>query len=267
MSRARPQVFLFHWHEGEAAERASRLRRLGCAPVVHWSREQGSNSPALKALATDPPDAVVIDLGRLPSHGMAVATWLRERKGTRRVPLVFVPGDAQKTARARARFPDAAFAPWARMRTALPRAIANPPRDPVVPRAPDYSGTPLWQKLGVRERGRVALVRAPQGFDPALPAGATTTARLGGTADVVLLFCRSLAQLQRDFARAAASLAERGGLWVAWPKKAARQLTDLDESKVRSVGLGAGLVDNKVCAIDAVWSGLRFARRRGADKA
>jgi hypothetical protein len=127
-----------------------------------------------------------------------------------------------------------------------------------------YSGTPLPQKLGVRAGSRLLLVRAPEGFAAALPlpAEVRVATRLGGDADVVLLFCSSLAELRRDFARAASGLADRGGLWVGWPKKASGRLTDIDEAKVRAVGLDAGLVDNKVCAIDAVWSGLRFARRR-----
>jgi hypothetical protein len=131
--------------------------------------------------------------------------------------------------------------------------------------APGYSGTPLPQKLGIREGSRVLVLGAPRDFGQTLgqlPAGARILTRAGEAA-VIVLFTRALADLQRRFATALKSLAaEGGGLWVAWPKKAAKVLTDLDENKVRAVGLDHGLVDNKVCAIDGVWSGLRFARRR-----
>jgi CheY-like chemotaxis protein len=259
------RVFLFHWHEAEARERAAKLSAMGHEVAVHCSRMAGSNSGGPKSIVAEPPDAVIVDLSRLPSHGMAVATWLRGRKGTRAIPLVFVPGDAAKTAQARAVFPDATFAPWPRLRAALRKAIASPPADPVVPKRPDYSGTPLPQKLGIKEQGRLVLVRAPHDFATtlgAMPAGATKAYRLAGDADVILLFCRALAEVQQDFPRAKQRLAERGGLWVCWPKKASGLLTDLDENKVRAVGLGHGLVDNKVCAVDATWSGLRFAHRR-----
>ena len=136
---------------------------------------------------------------------------------------------------------------------------------PIRPTPAGYSGTPLPQKLGIKEQSRAVLVRAPHDFAAtlgALPAGARLADRLAGEADVILLFCRALAELQRDFPRAQALLRERGGLWACWPKKASGVQTDLDENKVRAVGLGHGLVDIKVCAVDAVWSGLRFARRR-----
>ncbi|MFY9345679.1 MAG: hypothetical protein WAT39_24520, partial [Planctomycetota bacterium] len=217
-----------------------------------------------RGLAAAPPAAIVIDLGRLPSHGRAIATWVRERKAMRRVPLVFVPGDAEKTERMRAAFPDATYAPWPRMKAALAKAIRTPVRDPVVPKAPDYSGTPLPKKLGLGADGVLAVVRAPSGFAATLgelPAGARVVARLPRSANVVLLFCRALAELRTDWSRAAECLAERGGLWVAWPKRSAGVTTDLTEDLVRAFGLDQGLVDNKVCAIDATWSGLRFARR------
>ena len=81
-------------------------------------------------------------------------------------------------------------------------------------------------------------------------------------ADVALLFSRTAASLDADFEPVARALAPGGMLWVAWPKKASKQPTDLTEDVVRRIGLAAGLVDVKVCAIDDVWSGLKFLRRR-----
>src|SRR5262245_18929376 len=259
------RIVLVHWHEQEAHERAARLQRHGHEVLLHWRQDEGSKGPALRSLTEDPPDLVVLDLGRLPSHGNAIAPWIRGRKLTRALPLLFVPGDADKTAAIRARFPDAVFAPWPRIAGAVQRAIASAPRAPVVPSLPDYSGTPLAKKLGIRDGSRTAFVRAPAEFARTLgklPAGVHDSPRLRADLDVVVLFCRTLQELRADFARAARCLAPRGGLWVAWPKKASRVLTALDGNVVRAVGLDAGLVDNKICAIDATWSGQRFARRQ-----
>lgn len=257
------RVFVVHWHEAECAERAAKLAAFGHEVVAHWRQDAGGD--LTRAFRAAPPDAIVVDLSRLPSHGRAVATWIRQRKALRHVPIVFVPGDVGKTGRLRQAFPDATYAAWPRLRGALAKAIAQPARDPVVPAAPDYSGTPLAKKLGIKAGHAVLFLRAPRDLPQALgtlPPDVAVKKRLAGELDVVVLFCRSLAELQRDFDLAAPCLAPRGGLWVAWPKKASGQLTDLSDGVVRALGLDRGLVDNKVCAIDATWSGLRFARRR-----
>jgi hypothetical protein len=120
-----------------------------------------------------------------------------------------------------------------------------------------YSGTPLPQKLGIKETSRVRLFGAPGGFARSIG----VVARARGEADVIVLFTKSAAALQRDFARAKKALPPAGGLWIAWPKKSSGLATDLGENEVRAIGLGLGLVDNKVCAIDQTWSGLRFVYR------
>ena len=127
-----------------------------------------------------------------------------------------------------------------------------------------YSGTPLVQKLGIKAGMRIAVRHPPAGFHAALspwPDGAEIT-RPGGTPlDLVVLFTDRAAELEKDLARAAEALRPAGALWVAWPKKAARVPTDLTEDRVRAIGLAAGLVDVKVCAVTEVWSGLKFVRR------
>lgn len=129
-----------------------------------------------------------------------------------------------------------------------------------------YSGTPLPKKLGIKEGSRVALVGAPDRFAETLleplPAGATIGAPVPGSTDVVVLFVASMADLVERMEQARAWITPAGGLWVAWPKKASGIASDLGENAVRDVGLGIGLVDNKVCAIDETWSGLRFVVRR-----
>jgi hypothetical protein len=120
-----------------------------------------------------------------------------------------------------------------------------------------YSGTPLPQKLGIRDGSRVRLAGAPHAFASTLG----VVPRPRGEADVIVLFARTAAELERRFAPLRKSLRDSGGLWVAWPKKASGARTDLTEGVVRSFGLAQGLVDNKVCAIDDTWSGLRFVVR------
>jgi hypothetical protein len=129
-----------------------------------------------------------------------------------------------------------------------------------------YSGTPLVQKLGIKAGHRLAIVEAPPGFDTTLgtlPPGVAISRR-GGKAgfDVIVWFVTEQAALKRRFAREAGRLDPAGGLWIAWPKKASGIATDVTDNTVRAVALDAGLVDNKVCAIDEVWSGLRCVRRR-----
>jgi hypothetical protein len=127
-----------------------------------------------------------------------------------------------------------------------------------------YSGTPLPRKLGIAEGSALALPGAPEGMAAALeplPPGVVVRRRARGLLDVVVLFCTRRRDLVRQFPRWAAVLAPAGGLWVSWPKRSSGVPTDLDESQVREVGLAHGLVDNKVCAIDDTWSGLRFVIR------
>src|SRR5262249_8543343 len=123
---------------------------------------------------------------------------------------------------------------------------------------------PLIQKLGIKPGCRVAFIRPPTDFAGTL-GPLPETVRLvrgpGTSLDVVVLFSTIQADLKRRFAPAAERLAAAGALWIAWPKKASGVRTDLQENAVRGIGLEAGLVDVKVCAIDAVWSGLKFVRR------
>jgi hypothetical protein len=129
-----------------------------------------------------------------------------------------------------------------------------------------YSGTPLPKKLGIKSGATVALISAPPDFEAVLgdlPSGVELARELrkGMACDVIVFFTKNLAELKKRFASIASRLTPAGGLWVAWPKKASKVATDLTEDLVRAVGLEAGLVDNKVCAIDETWSGLRFVIR------
>ena len=128
-----------------------------------------------------------------------------------------------------------------------------------------YSGTPLAQKLGIKEGASVALVGAPAGFPDllaGLPGAVTLRSRAAGTNDVLVAFHTKRAALEKQVPSLLKALAVDGGLWIAWPKRASGVATDITEDTVRAVFLPLGLVDNKVCAIDDVWSGLRVVWRK-----
>ncbi len=131
--------------------------------------------------------------------------------------------------------------------------------------AAGYSGTPLPKKLGIKEGQQVALLSAPKGFENALsplPFGVTVREALKGKPlDVVVLFVTSRKRLEQQLAGVRKAMAPACGFWVAWPKKASGVVTDMTEQVVRDVALPTGLVDNKVCAIDETWSGLRLVIR------
>ena len=125
-----------------------------------------------------------------------------------------------------------------------------------------YSGTPLPKKLGIKPGSVVALVGAPNGFRKTLgplPEGAKLLAGADKDCTLTLWFTRSLKDLKQGIQRMARQ-AGHGPLWIIWPKQASGVATDLREQVVREAGLAAGLVDYKVCAVDATWSGLAFAR-------
>jgi hypothetical protein len=129
-----------------------------------------------------------------------------------------------------------------------------------------YSGTALVKKLAIKPSYLVALIHAPDGFQDTLkphPENVSFRTDLRGRSafDVIVWFVPDSSALSRRFGEIADRLKPSGGLWVAWPKKASGVVTDLNEAVVRQTGLEVGLVDNKVCAIDEVWSGLRFVVR------
>jgi hypothetical protein len=126
-----------------------------------------------------------------------------------------------------------------------------------------YSGTPLPKKLGVTEGTRALLDGAPAAFAfGPLPAGVVLHRRPGRDPyDVIVSFCPDLAVLTRRWAALHQRTTTAGALWIAWPKRAAKTGTDLDENIVRDYGLANGRVDVKVCAVDETWSGLKFVIR------
>jgi hypothetical protein len=127
-----------------------------------------------------------------------------------------------------------------------------------------YSGTPLVKKLGIKEGHRLAFPGAPEGFREVLgeiPAGAEVRERTRGPLDVIVFFTKSHAELRKRLPSLRRAMDPAAGLWIAWPKRASGVETDMTEDIARDVGYANTLVDNKVCAIDDTWSGLRLVIR------
>lgn len=128
-----------------------------------------------------------------------------------------------------------------------------------------YSGTPLVKKLGIKSGHRVVFMRAPQDYDTILgplPDDVRVLGRLGKRMDVVQFFTKRFAELEHALPRLTAAIAPDGMLWVSWPKKASKVPTDVTEDRIRDLALSTDLVDVKVCAVDAVWSGLKLVIRK-----
>jgi hypothetical protein len=129
---------------------------------------------------------------------------------------------------------------------------------------PGYSGTPLPKKLGIKNGFRAHFVAAPSDVQKELRPSLASCEIVpdgNGLLDFAMIFTKSKAELAKEFKRIAKQLAPAGMLWISWPKKSSGVATDLDENIVREIGLAAGLVDVKVCAVTEIWSGLKFVRR------
>jgi hypothetical protein len=127
-----------------------------------------------------------------------------------------------------------------------------------------YSGTPLVRKLGIKPEARLGLIAAPEDMLALLgdlPLGVSVRTRVRGPLDVIVAFFVARSELVRRLPALKGALDQTGGLWIAWPKRSSGVATDVSENVVRELGLAAGLVDNKVCAIDETWSGLRLVYR------
>jgi hypothetical protein len=132
--------------------------------------------------------------------------------------------------------------------------------------ATGYSGTPLPKKLGIKPAMSIVVLNGPEDFATTLgtlPEGVTLRSTVRGpTPHLIVVFVKERRQLARSITALAAALPPDGMLWVAWPKKASGVPTDMSDETIRGIALPIGLVDTKVCAIDATWSGLKLVLRR-----
>lgn len=253
------RVRVFHSKPEEAAELVDKLRAAGYAVSLH----PRTQSASLREIRESAPAAAVIDLSRMPSHGRAIGAWLRGSKSTRYIPLVFVDGDAAKVAALRREIPDAVYTPLAGIRGALKKAVANPPAEPVVPRQmmQGYEKRTNAQKLGIREGSTVGLIDPPPDYPRVLgelPSGVVVEEDASRACDVTLWFARDAAEYAAHLPRRKA-FAARSRLWIVWQKG---RRDGFNGNFVRAAALPLGLVDYKICSLDAVWTATAFATAR-----
>lgn len=259
-----PRVLVIHYDAAEAPILAERIRREGFEAEVYAAR----GAAGFRVIRAAPPDAIVIDLTRMPSYGRTIGALLREQKSTRRIPLVFLAGDPAKTPLVRELLPDAPIATIARIAAALRKAIEHPPVEPAVP---DPSRVPLGGKLRIREGSTVALLHPPEGFLEKLgplPKGARFE-RCAAESEIVVIFVKSAAALGRELPSLAGEMRRGRTLWIMWPKKSSRVASDLTVGKIIEMCSAVRLSGYKTCAVDETWSGMAVApprARRGGIK-
>ncbi len=256
-----PRVRLVHWKAGETGALRAALRAAG--HTVEYDEKLDSN--AFRGIRASPPDAFVIDLSRLPSHGREVATFVRGQKATRHIPIVFVGGAPEKVEAVRKVLPDAVYTASAGLRPALRVALANRPASPVVPEQmmARYTSRSAAQKLGIRAGLTAALIGPPRNFARVigeLPAGAAFEEVLedapADACPVTLWFVEDAADCQAALPHMR-KLAARTKLWILW-----RKGSSVTQPFLRQSAAAVGLVDYKICAVDATWSAMLFALKK-----
>ena len=255
------RVRLIHW-KAAAGTLLEVLRNAGYQ--VDYDEQLDPN--VLRAIRQSPPDAFVIDLTRLPSHGREVAAFLRGRTSTRQVPILFVDGVAEKVAAIRKALPDAVYAPRARVRSALRETLTKRPANPVVPAQmmERYTARSTAQKLGIGEGTTVALCEPPRNYAAVLgelPAGARLAESPGEACPVTLWFVADAAACLATLPRAR-NLAAHTKLWIVWPKRGAGKESGITQQFLRESASAVGLVDYKICSVDRTWSAMLFARKK-----
>jgi CheY-like chemotaxis protein len=258
------RVRLLHWKSGEAGGHIDALKSAGYK-VEYDERFQ----PALmRQWRESPPDAFVIDLSRLPSHGREIAIALRQSPRTRNIPIVFCDGAEEKVDRIRSELPDAAYCKLSRLIPTLRKATASRPANPVTPvqMMDRYSARSAAQKLGIKECAAVALIEAPRDVEKVLgelPDGVEFIDGEDWTRipSVALCFIHDSHSLLIMLSRVR-KLAGASKLWILWRKGGSATRGDVTEAAVRRLAASVGLVDYKICSVNKVWSAMLFAQKR-----
>jgi len=219
------------------------------------------DSGGLRCFRQSPPDVIVIDLSRLPSHGREVATALRAMKDTRHIPIVFAGGALEKVEAIRKLLPDATYAPVARLVPAVRQACGRRPENPVIPTPmmERYGERTTAQKLGIKEGSTVAVMDPPRNYAAAvgaLPEGAALEESPGEPRAVTLWFVHDTGGCAEALPKMR-KLAGRTKLWILWRKGG-----EVTQQFLRESAAKIGLVDYKICSVDRTWSGMLFARRK-----
>jgi hypothetical protein len=254
------RVRVVHWKDSESGPLLEACR--ACGFEVEYS---AADLPQIaRVIRATLPDAVVIDLTRMPSHGRELALAIRARKYTRGIALVFVDGDTEKVEAIRRLLPDATYAARRQLCAKVKAACSQKPAHPVAPPTvmERYGSRTKAQKLGIKENTAVAVFGAPRDYAAVLgemPEGVEFSEDpKTGTHPVTLWFVRDPRDY-RDGLRRMRAIAAKTKLWVAWPKGSKN---GLNGNVVREYANEVGLVDYKICALGEQWSGMVFAPRR-----
>ena len=260
---AMPRVRVIHWNAAEAAPLIEGCRGAG----FDVEYLEGDGGAICRAIRANPPDIVVIDLTRLPSHGKEVAVWLRGTKSTRDIPIVFVEGAPLKVAAVRELLPDAAFCEAGKVASAIKRRSV--PKNPVAPpgmmeRAREKSAA---QKLGVTAGSVVACIEPPRDFPELLgELPESVEFREDADAPTTLWFVHDRESLLENLRRMRA-MAPRTRLWLLWCKGGRKGANGssgagVTQNSVREMAREVGLVDYKICSVNERWSAMLFARKK-----
>lgn len=248
---------IVHWRPEEAGPLLQAVRSAGYHSEYANETDGGS---VTRAITRNPPDVLIVDLSRLPSHGREVAVWLRGRKATRHIPIVFVGGQPEKVAATRQIFPDSTYTTLEALGGI---AVFEAPTHPVIPvRIMDrYKGRTAAQKMGVQPGSKVGIVEPPRDYLTVLgdlPEGTELIEEPDQPQPVTIWFLHEpepfLASLRQMRA-----IASKTKLWLLWRKGAKNGIS---QNFVREAAIDAGLVDYKICAVDWRWSGIAFARKK-----
>ena len=274
-STRRMTLRLICWNGTDAERHAAELRRAGYRVIDEPLANPGG---AVRYFHELDPDAVVVDLDRLPSHGRELGMSLGASKSTCHLRLIFAGGLAAKVDPIRTALPGAIFTGWEDAPAAIERAMAQP----VAPRLhsrelPRASGPgALERKLDIKPQTRFAIVApggAPRGDGTwlselltSVPDAAVAQRWIDTSTTLALFVVSTRRELVHAFTRARTSLPPNASLWIVHPKQTSLLAADFNQDDVREAGLLQGFVDYKVCAVDKDWSALKFARR-GVTKA
>ena len=257
------RIRLIHTRAVEAAPHIASLRRAGHEVQYEERLKPGD-------IRAGAPDAVLIDLTRLPSHGREVAVYIRGTKASRHIPLIFAGGDVEKVAQLRKLIPDAVYTSWPDVLSVLDLAILRPPADVVVPTPmmDRYKNRPVVQKLGISQGTVVRVIDPPRGFPSLLGHIPEAVSFIEDERDepaVTLWFTRDAAAYLSSLSKMRA-VAGRSKLWIIFPKGEPGKRAGINQHVVRQSALDAGLVDYKICAVNEQWTGMLFAAAKARSR-
>jgi hypothetical protein len=257
LSRVKKTVRLFHFKQEESQPLIDVLEAGGFEVSYPGERTLG----AMRDLRLLNPHAVVIDLSRMPAYGRYTAAGIRQTKSLRHLPIVFVDGDPKKVDLIRETLPDALYTSRARVVAALKKV--KPPADPVAPpkMMDSYQQRPTALKLGMKEGLRVAVFDPPPGYAKllgAVPEGVELMEEPTEVLPLTLWFVSDPDSYHFGLRRMR-RWAEKSRVWVIYPKGSKSRLTQFT---IREGALAMGMVDYKVCSVDATWTGILFTIKK-----